>query len=81
MASAAARAVTSSYAGDVTPADAWSALSQTPHAQLIDVRTPVEYREVHVDARSAVDERDQHRCDIGAANIGGATRCGQIVER
>jgi rhodanese-related sulfurtransferase len=42
MASA-ARAVTPSYAGDVTPADAWSALSQTPHAQLVDVRTQAEW--------------------------------------
>ena len=42
MASA-ARAVTSSYAGDVTPADAWSALAQTPHAQLVDVRTQAEW--------------------------------------
>ncbi|MES2984931.1 MAG: rhodanese-like domain-containing protein [Pseudomonadota bacterium] len=37
------RAVTPSYAGDVTPAEAWSALSQSEHAQLIDVRTLAEW--------------------------------------
>lgn len=31
------------YAGDVSPADAWSALSQNPLAQLIDVRTQAEW--------------------------------------
>ena len=41
--SSAARAVTPSYAGDVSPADAWNALSQTPSAQLVDVRTQAEW--------------------------------------
>lgn len=39
----AARAETPSYAGDVSPADAWSALSQHKNAQLIDVRTQAEW--------------------------------------
>jgi len=42
MASA-AFAVTPSYAGDVTPADAWAALTQSPNAQLVDVRTQAEW--------------------------------------
>jgi rhodanese-related sulfurtransferase len=42
MASA-ARAVTPLYAGDVTPADAWAALSQSATAQLVDVRTQAEW--------------------------------------
>ncbi|MFZ4540783.1 MAG: rhodanese-like domain-containing protein [Rickettsiales bacterium] len=41
--SSAARAVTHSYAGDVSPADAWTALSQSANAQLIDVRTQAEW--------------------------------------
>ncbi len=31
------------YSGDVTPLDAWSALSQNQNAQLIDVRTQAEW--------------------------------------
>ena len=42
MASA-ARAETPSYAGDVSPVDAWSALNTTPSAQLVDVRTQAEW--------------------------------------
>ena len=42
MASA-ARAVTSLYAGDVSPADAWTALSQSLSSQLVDVRTQAEW--------------------------------------
>ena len=42
MASA-ARAETPSYAGDVSPADAWSALNSSPSAQLVDVRTQAEW--------------------------------------
>lgn len=42
MASA-ARALAPSYVGDVSPLDAWSALTQTPSAQLIDVRTQAEW--------------------------------------
>ncbi len=38
-----ARAESPSYAGDVTPADAWNALSQYPNAQLVDVRTQAEW--------------------------------------
>jgi rhodanese-related sulfurtransferase len=32
-----------SYAGDVTPADAWEALSDDPAAVLVDVRTAAEW--------------------------------------
>lgn len=39
----AARAVTPSYAGDISPVDAWSALTQSENAQLIDVRTQAEW--------------------------------------
>ena len=42
MASA-ARAQTPSYAGDVSPIDAWSALKANPAAQLVDVRTQAEW--------------------------------------
>ncbi len=42
MASA-ARVHAPSYAGDVSPADAWSALNQNSHAQLVDVRTQAEW--------------------------------------
>ena len=42
MASA-AFAVTPLYAGDVTPADAWAALTQSTNAQLVDVRTQAEW--------------------------------------
>ena len=40
---AAARIDNHPYAGDVTPMDAWSALQQKEHAQLIDVRTQAEW--------------------------------------
>lgn len=40
---AAARVETPGYAGDVTPTEAWSALTQKEHAQLIDVRTQAEW--------------------------------------
>ncbi len=32
------------YAGDVTPGEAWRVLSQTPQAQLVDVRTSAEWQ-------------------------------------
>jgi rhodanese-related sulfurtransferase len=41
--SSAARVVQPLYSGDVTPADAWNALSQSPNAQLVDVRTQAEW--------------------------------------
>jgi rhodanese-related sulfurtransferase len=40
---AAARADAPLYAGDVTPADAWGALSQKEISQLVDVRTQAEW--------------------------------------
>lgn len=39
----AARAQAPLYAGDVSPAEAWSALNQNPMAQLVDVRTQAEW--------------------------------------
>lgn len=42
MASA-ARAQDPLFAGDVSPAEAWSALNQNPESQLIDVRTQPEW--------------------------------------
>jgi rhodanese-related sulfurtransferase len=38
-----ARANQPAYAGDVSPADAWSALAANPTTQLIDVRTQAEW--------------------------------------
>ena len=35
--------MTPSYAGDLSPAETWSALAQSEHAQLIDVRTQAEW--------------------------------------
>lgn len=40
---AAARADIAFYAGDVSPTDAWTALSQNENSQLIDVRTQAEW--------------------------------------
>jgi rhodanese-related sulfurtransferase len=40
---AAARAETSLYAGDISPAEAWSALTQNESSQLVDVRTQAEW--------------------------------------
>ena len=42
MASA-ARVLSSPYAGDLTPTEAWNALGQNANAQLIDVRTLAEW--------------------------------------
>ena len=37
-----------SYAGDITPLEAWKLLSDNPHAVLVDVRTDAEWRFVGV---------------------------------
>ncbi|MGO9926588.1 MAG: rhodanese-like domain-containing protein [Mycobacterium sp.] len=37
-----------SYAGDITPQEAWKLLSDNPHAMLVDVRTDAEWRFVGV---------------------------------
>jgi rhodanese-related sulfurtransferase len=37
-----------SYAGDITPLEAWKLLSDNPHAVLVDVRTEAEWRFVGV---------------------------------
>jgi rhodanese-related sulfurtransferase len=37
-----------SYAGDITPQQAWQLLSDNPHAVLVDVRTDAEWRFVGV---------------------------------
>lgn len=37
-----------SYAGDITPLEAWKLLSDNPHAILVDVRTEAEWRFVGV---------------------------------
>ena len=39
---------TRSYAGDITPQQAWQLLSDNPHAVLVDVRTDAEWRFVGV---------------------------------
>lgn len=43
MALATANALSMSYSGDITPVEAWSALTSNPQAQLIDVRTQAEW--------------------------------------
>lgn len=46
-----------SYAGDVTPAEAWEALSDNPAAVLVDVRTAAEWAYVGVpDLRGVAKE-------------------------
>ena len=44
-----------SYAGDVSPRDAWAALELDPHAVLIDVRTKAEWSYVGTPDLSALD--------------------------
>lgn len=41
-------AVVSSYAGDITPEEAWKLLNDDPEAMLVDVRTDAEWRFVGV---------------------------------
>lgn len=55
MASA-ARIEAPHYAGDVTPSDAWSALSQKENAQLVDVRTQAEWAFAGVPALDGVNK-------------------------
>ena len=47
--------MTTSYAGDVSPRDAWAALELDPHAVLIDVRTKAEWTYVGTPDLSALD--------------------------
>jgi rhodanese-related sulfurtransferase len=42
--------VKASYAGDISPTEAWGALAQTPDAVLVDVRTRAEWTYVGVPA-------------------------------
>ena len=44
-----------SYAGDVTPEEAWKLLSENPDAVLVDVRTAAEWRFVGVADTSSLD--------------------------
>ena len=44
-----------SYAGDVTPEEAWKLLSENPDAVLVDVRTEAEWRFVGVADTSSLD--------------------------
>jgi rhodanese-related sulfurtransferase len=44
-----------SYAGDVSPRDAWAALELDPHAVLIDVRTKAEWNYVGLPDLTALD--------------------------
>lgn len=48
------------YAGDVTAQEAWALLTQTPAAQLVDVRTAAEWAFVGLPDLSALD-RPVHR--------------------
>ena len=45
-----------SYAGDVTPAEAWEALSNDPEAVLVDVRTAAEWSYVGVPDLRGLDQ-------------------------
>jgi rhodanese-related sulfurtransferase len=49
-----AEATTGAYAGDISAKDAWSALSTTPAATLIDVRTAAEWAYVGVPALTSI---------------------------
>ncbi|GAA5045089.1 rhodanese-like domain-containing protein [Nocardia callitridis] len=44
-----------SYAGDITPAQAWELLRDNPEAVLVDVRTDAEWRFVGVPDTSSID--------------------------
>jgi len=46
-----------SYAGDITPQQAWELLREHPEAVLVDVRTDAEWRYVGVPDTSAIDRR------------------------
>ncbi len=46
-----------SYAGDVSPKQAWDMLSQNPAAGLLDVRTPAEWAYVGVPDLAALDRQ------------------------
>jgi rhodanese-related sulfurtransferase len=46
-----------SYAGDVTPTEAWRILSEDPRAVLVDVRTPAEWNYVGVPDLSSVGKQ------------------------
>lgn len=46
-----------SYAGDITPQQAWELLREHPEAVLVDVRTDAEWRYVGVPDTSTIDRR------------------------
>ncbi|WP_305092640.1 rhodanese-like domain-containing protein [Prescottella sp. R16] len=46
-----------SYAGDMTPQQAWELLRENPEAVLVDVRTDAEWRYVGVPDTSSIDRR------------------------
>lgn len=46
-----------SYAGDITPQQAWELLRAHPNAVLVDVRTDAEWRYVGVPDTSSIDRR------------------------
>lgn len=45
------------YAGDVTPAEAWRVLNESPRAQLVDVRTSAEWQFVGLPDLAALGRR------------------------
>lgn len=49
------RLTTVSYAGDITPQQAWKLLSENPHAVLVDCRTDAEWRFVGVPDLTQLD--------------------------
>jgi rhodanese-related sulfurtransferase len=66
-----------SYAGDITPQQAWELLQDNPEAVLVDVRTEAEWRFVGVPDTSSIDRRTVL---IEWVDSGGA-RNGEFVEQ
>lgn len=47
----------SSYAGDITPQDAWTLLKENPEARLVDVRTQAEWQFVGLPDLSTLEKQ------------------------
>ena len=59
-----------SYAGDITPLEAWKLLSDNPNAVLVDVRTDAEWRFVGVpDLSSLGRDGGVHRVECDRRDV------------
>ncbi len=71
------------YAGDVSPAEAWDMLNQTPSAQLIDVRTRAEWSYVGLPDLSGIGRKpvlaEWQSFPDGARNMQFATEAEQAL--